>query len=161
MRLIQVNPLLFRSSTINIYCMIFLYEDVVASPKIYVPGRKKADLKYYVGNIPISTQSLQMEVDLTLEYQGTVTVLEAKARLMSDFAVYQIFHPLMYYHLQDQKLKLGIRTVNACYILKDERKDSNQERQTFVRLYLYEFDAPDRLDSIRLARKAEYRLRRR
>ncbi len=139
----------------------FLYEDVVASPKIYVPGRKRADLEYHVGSTFLKAVDVQMEVDLTLEYQGIVTVLEAKSRLMQDFAVYQIFHPLLYYHLKNNELGLNIHHINACYILKYERRERKRPPQTCVRLYLYEFSAPDRLDSIRLVRKAEYRLIRR
>ncbi len=138
----------------------FLYEDVVASPKIYVPGRVRTDLKYWVGNTLIEAEDQQMEVDLTLEYQGTVTVLEAKSRLIEDFAVYQIFHPMLYYLDKSRALGIEIQHINACYILKYNSNVGGQ-KSTRVRLYLYEFSAPDRLDSIKLVRKAEYRLIRR
>ncbi len=138
----------------------FLYEDVVASPKIYVPGRVRENLEYRVGNTRIIAESQQMEVDLTLEYQGTVTVLEAKNRLIKDFAVYQIFHPILYYHKKAKHLKIQIQHFNACYILRYNSRARDQ-RSTCVRLYLYEFSDPDRLDSIQLVRKAEYRLIRR
>ncbi|MDW8104249.1 MAG: hypothetical protein RMK92_04490, partial [Armatimonadota bacterium] len=75
----------------------FLYEDVVASPKIYIPGRTRADLRYQVGNTRVDAPSQQMEIDLTMEYQGTVTVLEAKSKFLRDFAVYQLFHPVLFY----------------------------------------------------------------
>ncbi|MCS6949013.1 MAG: hypothetical protein NZ520_00980, partial [bacterium] len=75
----------------------FLYEDVVASPKIYIPGRTREDLRYQVGDTQVEALSQQMEIDLTMEYQGTVTVLEAKSKFLRDFAVYQLFHPVLFY----------------------------------------------------------------
>lgn len=138
----------------------FLYEDVVASPKIYVPGRVRENLEYWVGNTYIKAENQQMEVDLTLEYQGTVTVLEAKNRIIKDFTVYQIFHPVLYYHKKAQHLGIQIQHINACYILRYNIRAKGQ-RSTRVRLYLYEFSDRDRLDSIQLVRKAEYHLIRR
>jgi hypothetical protein len=132
----------------------FVYEDVGASPKIYIPGRTRADLKYQVGQTELETQDLQMEMDLVLEYQGMVTVFEAKDKLLKDFAVYQLFHPAKFYY---EKLKQAKRSakVNACYILKSGGGKRSSLR---VRFYLYEFEDFDRLDSIKLVRKAEYHL---
>jgi hypothetical protein len=140
----------------------FLYEDVVASPKIYVPGRTRIDLEYTVGNSTIRAAEQQMEMDMTLEYQGTVTVMEAKSRFLDNFAVYQLFHPVCFYVCQAKKLNINVREVNACYVLKQSRRTKGQAYPaTSVRLYLYTFDDVQRLDSIRLIRKAEYRLQRR
>ena len=132
----------------------FVYEDVAASPKIYIPGRTRAKLRYKVGKTSLETQDLQMEMDLVLEYQGMVTVFEAKDKLLKDFAVYQLFHPAKFYY---EKLKQAKRSakVNACYILKSGGGKRSPLR---VRFYLYEFKKFDRLDSIRLVRKAEYHL---
>lgn len=137
----------------------FLCEDVVASPKIYTPGRTRADLDYAVGTIRVNANNQQMEIDLTMEYLGTITVIEAKNRFIDDFAIYQLFHPVKYYLQRAQSLGLPIKEVNACYILKQSSR--NQLTQTSIRLYLYRFRNPDRLESIKLVRKAEYRLQRR
>ncbi|GIV21293.1 MAG: hypothetical protein KatS3mg023_3044 [Armatimonadota bacterium] len=140
----------------------FLYEDVVASPKIYVPGRTRAELEYWVGGTLVQAPEQQMEMDLTLEYQGTVTVLEAKSRFMKDFAVYQLFHPVKFYLQQASKNNIPITNINACYVLRQSRRVSGQTYpETKVRLYLYCFDDPCRIDSLRLVRKAEYHLYRR
>ncbi|MDW8107941.1 MAG: hypothetical protein RMK45_10760 [Armatimonadota bacterium] len=135
----------------------FIYEDVVASPKVYVPGRTRVDLEYYVGNTLVRAQSQQLEMDLVLEYQGTVTILEAKQKPLTNFAVYQIFHPIKYFLQKAREAKLQIPHINACYVLKQ----TTRRRGSVIRvqMYLYEFADPDRLDSIRLIRKAEYRLR--
>ncbi|GBC91810.1 hypothetical protein HRbin15_00269 [bacterium HR15] len=66
----------------------FIYEDVVASPKVYIPGRTRTDLGYWVGKTFLTAKNQQLEMDLVLEYQGTVTVLEAKNRFVSNFAIY-------------------------------------------------------------------------
>jgi hypothetical protein len=140
----------------------FLYEDVVASPKIYVPGRTRVDLEYKVGNTLIQAHKQQMETDLTLEYQGTVTVLEAKSSFMKDFVVYQLFHPVKFYLQQASKNNIPMTSINACYVLKQSRRARGQTYpETRVRLYLYCFDEPDSIDSLRLVRKAEYHLHRR
>lgn len=111
----------------------FIYEDVVASPKVYIPGRTRATLEYTVGQTRLQAVNQQLEMDLVLEYQGTVTVLEAKSKFLSNFAVYQIFHPLKYYYQRARATGIGIAHLNACYILKRV-----QRGQTRIRMYLYE-----------------------
>lgn len=139
----------------------FLYEDIVASPKIYIPGRTKADIDYWVGQTLVQTRGLQMEMDLVLEYQGKVTIVEAKSksRFPTNFAVYQLFHPFKYYLQKASQSGIPIQPqdIDACYILKSAT--GRREEPVQVRFYLYRFDDPDRLDSIRLAKKAEYRLK--
>ncbi|MCL6473435.1 MAG: hypothetical protein K6U75_00080 [Firmicutes bacterium] len=119
----------------------FLYEDVVASPKIYVPGRTRIDLEYTVGNSRIRAVEQQMEIDLTLEYQSTVTVLEAKSSFLQDFAIYQLFHPVCFYVQKAKELKMNVKEINACYVLKQSRRRRGLAYPTTsVRLYLYTFD---------------------
>jgi hypothetical protein len=140
----------------------FIYEDVVASPKIYVPGRSRTTIEYTVGNTHIKAEDQQLEMDLVLEYQGTVTVIEAKNKAFSsfkNFAVYQLFYPIKYYLNRSKDRKISIPHINACYVLR--QASSRASGVTKVRLYLYEFADPDRLDSIRLVRKAEYHLKQR
>lgn len=137
----------------------FIYEDVVASPKVYIPGRTRVDLEYFVGTTRLVAQDQQLEMDLTLEYQGTVTVLEAKSKFLSNFAVYQVFHPIKYYLQRAREVGIEIPHINACYVLKHTPRGLSPLTQ--VRMYLYEFDDPDRLNSIRLVRKAEYHLQQR
>lgn len=101
-------------------------------------------------------------MDLAMEYQGVVTVLEAKNSFRRDFAIYQLFHPFKFYLSQSAKYGIPITEVNACYVLKQTGRGRGQAMpKTIVRLYLYRFDDPDRLDSLSLVRKAEYRLQRR
>lgn len=134
----------------------FLYEDIVASPKVYNARRTKLSFKFRAGKEEIETQNLQMEIDMTLEYQRVVTVIEGKNGFPADFAVYQIYFPFRYYHALNQQYQLGIRQVQACYILR-----KRQGEQSTLRLYLYTFDEVDDIASIRLLKKAEYSLIRR
>jgi hypothetical protein len=140
----------------------FIYEDVVASPKMYVPGRSRTTIEYTVGNTHIKAEDQQLEMDLVLEYQGTVTVVEAKNKnfgRFTNFAIYQLFHPIKYYLNRAMEEGVNIPHINACYVLR--QASSKASGETKVRLYLYEFADPDRLDSIRLVRKAEYHLKQR
>ncbi len=97
-----------------------------------------------------------MEIDLTVEYNGIITVIEAKNNFLQDFSVYQIFHPVKYYNQKLQDASPQPRAVNACYVLREKQKGA-----VLVRMYLYRFTDLDRIDSIVLERKAEYRLVRR
>ncbi len=134
----------------------FLYNDIVASPKVYFPRRTKRSITFWVGDTKVETRNLQMEIDLTMEYLGVVTVFECKNGFPSDFATYQLFFPFLYYTDLRDRQGLAIREVNCCYILR-----GRQEGRSVLRLYRYTFTDPTRMDSIRLDGKAEYRLVRR
>ncbi len=134
----------------------FLYEDIVASPKVYNARRTKLSFSFRAGEEHIETRNLQMEIDMTLEYQRVVTVIEGKNGFPSDFAVYQIYFPFRYYHALNEQHSLGIRQVQACYILRQR-----QQGQSTLRLYLYTFEDINNMASIRLLKKAEYSLLRR
>ncbi len=131
----------------------FLYDDIVASPKAYNARRTRLSFSYWVGNELVSADGLQMEVDFTFEYQGVVTVMEGKNGLPPDFAIYQLFHPFRYYVEINRQKNLGIREVTGCYILRKRTAGDS-----ILRLYHYTFSDPERIASIRLLKKAEYRL---
>jgi len=134
----------------------FLYEDIVASPKVYNARRTKISFSFFAGQERIETTNLQMEIDMTLEYQRVVTVIEGKNKFPPDFAVYQIYFPFRYYHILNEKHNLNLEQVQACYILRQRRAS-----QSTLRFYLYTFDETDNMASIRLTKKAEYVLLRR
>lgn len=100
----------------------FLYEDITAAPRIYIPGRTRADLSYWVGNTQLNLTSQQMEIDLTIECNGVVTVVEAKNSFRKDFSIYQIFHPIKYYSQKLQEVELQPQEINACYVLRQKQK---------------------------------------
>ena len=132
----------------------FLYEDIVAGPKVYNARRTKRTVRYSLGGEEIQAVNLQMELDMTCEYQGRVTVFEGKNGFAPDFAVYQLFHPFLYFTSLKEEggLPLPIREIGCCYLLREQRGG-----ETAIRVYLYEFERKDPA-SIALKRRAEYRL---
>ena len=125
----------------------FLYEDITASPKVYGPNRTRIPLDYHIGDADINTGRVQMEIDLTLEYQGVITAFEAKIGEPADFNVFQLFNPFRYYGRVTETLP--VTAINCCYLLRHGDR---------LRLYLYSFPDPQRPASIRLERNAEYTL---
>ncbi len=131
----------------------FLYEDIVASPKVYNARRTKTSFKYKLGNLTIKTEKLQIEMDMVFENEGIVTIAEAKNGFPSDFALYQLYNPFRYYWNLDKKEKLGIKEVHGLYVLK-----SIEQGNIVVRLYLYGFKVLQSPSSIHLLKVREYRL---
>lgn len=131
----------------------FLFEDIIATPKIYNARRTKKSFEYNIGDQIIITKNLQMEIDLTFEHQGVVTVIEGKNGFPEDFAVYQLFHPFQYYWTLKQEHELEIKQITCCYILREKNKENS-----VIRIYNYTFDSESNIDSIRLLKKAEYKL---
>lgn len=127
----------------------FIYEDTVSNPKVYGSNRTNVNLRYTIGETLIEATNLQMEIDLTLELSGAITVFEAKNGEPADFNVAQIFNPFCYYQRIAQDEGWSGVTVTSCYLLRSGPR---------LRLYLYTFDDLTRPSSIRLLRNAQYTL---
>ena len=134
----------------------FLYNDIVANPKMYGARRTKTSFEYFIGRKKISATNLQMEIDLTTEYSGIVTVFEGKNNFPENFAVYQLYFPFLYYYNLKEANELEINEINCCYLLR-ERKDE----KSIVRIYQYTFKNPLDITSIELIKNAQYNLIRR
>lgn len=131
----------------------FLYEDIVASPKMYGAKRTKLTQKYKAGRKTITLNKCQMEIDLTTEHQGVVTIFEGKNKFPDSFAIYQLFHPILYFHKLREEKKIEIEKINCCYLLRDKKPTGS-----IIRLYLYSFKNPNDITSIILEKSAQYRL---
>ncbi len=131
----------------------FLYNDEKAQPKIYNAHRTQTSFAYNIGNLPVTLDKIQIEIDMTCELNGEVTIFEAKSNLTGDFAIYQIFHPFLYYQSLNEKKNLGINKVNCCYVLKKAYDD-----YTTVRMYLYTFTDITQISSLKLLKYVEYKL---
>ncbi len=131
----------------------FLYDDIVANPKMYGSRRTKTALNFNIGNDTINASNLQMEIDLTTEYNGIVTVFEGKNNFPKNFAVYQIYFPFLYYYNLKRAKELSINNINCCYLL---RKKENG--QSITRIYQYTFQNPSDMTSIKLVKSAQYNL---
>ncbi len=125
--------------------------DILRRPKTYFSHRTKKHLAYTIGNHAV-TDLLQIEVDLTIEYQGTVAVFEGKNGKPTSFNVFQLYHPFLYYHLaneNDARLASGINEIICIYVIR--QKDD-------ISLWAYTFDQPLDPTSIRFLRAKLYRL---
>ncbi len=131
----------------------FLYDDIVANPKMYGSRRTKTTLSFFIGKEKINAESLQMEIDLTTEYNGNVTVFEGKNNFPVNFATYQIYFPFLYYVKLKKENKLPINNVNCCYLLRKRVKENS-----VIKIYQYTFDDPEDITSIRLIKNAQYNL---
>ncbi len=131
----------------------FLYSDITKNPKVYNSRRTKVDLSYKIGPNDISTNKLQIEIDLTMENEGEVTVFEGKNGFPSNFAVYQLFHPYAYFSKLNREKNLNISRIACCYVLRRKVRGLST-----LRLYKYDFTDCESLNSIHLIKKAEYRL---
>jgi len=134
----------------------FIYEDIVASPKVYNARRTKMSLHYYVGDEEIITENLQMEIDLTMELNGVITIFEGKNGFPENFAAYQIFHPFKYYSVLKEENKLDVKQINCCYVLRKK-----EEGSSILRLYNYTFEDENNMASIKLLKCAQYNLTKR
>ena len=133
----------------------FLYGDRRANPEIYLARRTKFTGEYTIDSQPISVTQVQLEMDMALEWNGDVTIMEAKNGFHDDFAVYQLFHPYLYFDHFRRRGTLDIKGIQCCYLQRRKRKGIST-----LRLHLYRFYERD-LSLIELVRKREYVLERR
>lgn len=138
----------------------FLYEDIRQNPNVYGSHRTQHTFMYYLGDKKMSCSSLQIEIDTTLENSGRVTVIEAKNKFRKQFAIYQLYHPFRIYYdlykqgdimISDDRHQFEIET---CYIVRDV----NENGISIIRCYLYVFEDPDNISSIKLKRATQYEL---
>ena len=106
---------------------------------------KKAIKAIYFENEKIIAKNQQIEIDLTIEFNGTIGIFEAKNGSPNNFNIYQIYHPFLYYHNSN----LPIKEIICVYLVwqKDKQK---------IKLWAYTFDNPLRLDSIKFIKSKEY-----
>jgi len=129
----------------------FLYDESNTTFNRYSSRRTKISCEYLIGSTPITITNQQIEIDLTIERNGIVTIFEAKNGFAPDFAVYQLYLPYRYYLALRDSQDIPIQQVNCCYVLRDIT--ANQ-----IRLYLYTFSEPNQIGSIKLQKKREYQL---
>lgn len=122
--------------------------DIEKRPKTYFPHRTKTTLKYYFENENIIAKNQQIEIDLTIEFNGTIGIVEAKNGNIKDFNIYQIYHPFLYYYNSN----LPIREIICAYLVR--QKDI--QNRDCMKLWAYTFSKPLRLDSIKFLKSKEY-----
>jgi hypothetical protein len=129
---------------------------VLKRPKTYFPHRTNTHLEYYFGAEKIVCDKLQIEIDLTIEFQGTVGIFEAKNGRPSNFNIYQLYHPFLYYYNASQTnetLKNKISNIFAVYLVRQQMKSGNT-----LKLWKYTFEKPFDMTSIKCLKSATYQL---
>lgn len=116
---------------------------IESRPKTYFPHRTKTTLKYYFENEEIIAKNQQIEIDLTLEFNGVIGVFEAKNGDLKDFNIYQIYHPFLYYFNSG----LNFRQIICVYLLRNANS---------LKLYAYTFNEPLKLNSLCFLKSEEY-----
>lgn len=127
----------------------FLYEDIAASPKAYGAHRTKANISYLIGNTVVEAERMQIEIDLTLEYNGNICIFEAKNGSPDDFNIFQLFNPFKHYTMQSKSRK--VKSISCCYLVRKGQS---------MKLYLYKFNEKSP-STIKLIKYAEYILEKR
>ncbi len=131
--------------------------DISERPKTYFPHRTKADLTYSIGTEQRLLKGMQIEIDLTIEYRGKIGVFEAKnvktAADTEGFAIYQIYHPFLYYYKAKEAFGEQFKEVLGVYVARH-----TEGGQTYLRLWSYTFSSPFDMTSIRLVNSKGYRL---
>lgn len=125
--------------------------EIIKRPKTYFPHRTKTNFEYYFDNHPLSLNNIQIEVDLTIEFNGTVAVFEGKNGKPDNFSIYQIYHSFLYYYnaSQNTELRGKIKNIVACYVVR---------QLNTIKCYLYSWENPLEITSIQLLKSIQYNL---
>ena len=113
------------------------------------------NFEYRFGRRSVTLNGIQIEVDLTIEYDGTVGVFEAKNGKPDSFSIYQIYHPFLYYHMarNDEWIKDRLKEIISVYLVRTVEDGINN-----LKLWAYTFDDPYDLLSIRFLKSRNYKL---
>ncbi|MCX8472849.1 MAG: hypothetical protein ORN85_04285, partial [Sediminibacterium sp.] len=130
--------------------------DIIKRPKTYFPHRTKTSFEYNFGeNNLFKLNKIQIEIDLTIEFQGTVGIFESKNGKPDSFSIYQIYHPYLYYYNANQngELKGKIKNIFCVYVVREKSKTDN-----IIKLWAYTFINPLDITSIQFIKSCSYKL---
>jgi len=130
--------------------------DISKRPKTYFPHRTKTSFEYSFGKVTkLKLKNIQIEVDLTIEFQGTIGVFEGKNGKPENFSIYQIYHPFLYYYNANKKteLKGKIKDIFCVYVVREKSKAYDT-----IKLWAYTFKNPLDITSIKFIKSCSYKL---
>ena len=130
--------------------------DILKRPKTYFPHRTKTSFAYYFGkDTKLELKNIQIEVDLTIEFQGHIGVFEGKNGIPDSFAVYQIYHPFLYYHNANKstELKEKINKISCVYVVRENNNENDK-----IKLWSYTFENPLDITTIKFIKSVAYKL---
>ncbi len=130
--------------------------DISKRPKTYFPHRTKTSFSYNFGSdLHLDLENIQIEIDLTIEFQGTIGVFEGKNGKPDSFAIYQIYHPFLYYHKANQLsgIQGKIKEVFGVYVVK-----TIENGITNLKIWAYTFENHLDITSIKFVKSVCYQL---
>lgn len=130
--------------------------DINLVPKTYFPHRTKTSFSYTIGSdIQLRLENIQIEIDLTIEFNGKIGVFEGKNGIPNSFSIYQLYHPFLYYYFAQETpaLQGKIKSIESVYVVRSVENGFTQ-----LRLWSYTFTNPLDLTSIQLQKAACYTL---
>lgn len=129
--------------------------DITKRPKTYFPHRTKTSFEYYCGDEKVNIKNIQIEVDLTIEFNGGIRVFEGKNGKINSFSIYQIYHPFLYYYNAKKRPELSekIDNIAAIYITREHIGTCD-----VIKLWEYTFANPTDITSIKFIKSASYKL---
>jgi hypothetical protein len=153
----NILSLVYNQGIIN---RVLYPHDLRANPSIYMAHRTRFQPNHKIGGKQLPTGEIQAEVDMTIEYNGHVTVFEGKnwKGNRNDFAIYQLYMPFRYYFLKTRDEGLNLSNIDCCYVVRKKIKSENA-LDSDINVYRYTFDDPDELTSIRLISSEKFELR--
>ena len=134
----------------------FCEVDILKRPKTYFPHRTKTSFEYSIGNqISLELENIQIEIDLTIEFQGTIGVFEAKNGNSNNFSLFQIFNPYLYYYNASKQKDLIGKIKNIVCVFVVRKKINNIE---VINLWSYTFTNFNDITSLKFIKSASYKL---
>lgn len=130
--------------------------DILNRPKTYFPHRTKTSFQYSFGKeAEIELKNIQIEIDLTIEFKGIVGVFEGKNGKPDNFAVYQLYHPFLYYYKANSQetIKGKIKEIFGVYVVREKANTGD-----ILKLWAYTFSNPFDITSIKFVKSAAYKL---
>ena len=129
--------------------------DIVKRSKTYFPHRTKTSFEYTINNSNIQLTNIQIEIDLTIEFDGTIGIFEAKNGKPNSFSVYQLYHPFLYYHNAKQNSVTDgkIKNIYGVYIVREKTRNNDT-----LKLWCYTFAKPYEMTSIKFIKSRAYQL---
>lgn len=130
--------------------------DILKRPKTYFSHRTKTSFNYFLGKkTKLELTNIQIEIDLTIEFDGIIGIFEAKNGKPDSFSVYQLYHPFLYYYnanIQDA-IKGKIKKIYGVYVVREKSKTGDN-----LKLWAYTFSTPYDMTSIKLIKSTSYKL---
>lgn len=133
----------------------FNTNDIAKRAKTYFPHRTKTSFQYFAGDISITLEQIQIEIDVTIECDGIIGVFEGKNGTPDSFSIYQLYHPFLYYHNANTTgiLDGKVKKIYGVFVVREKVQSFD-----VLQLWCYTFTDFSNIQSIKLVKSSAYRL---